>query len=122
MAAPLPNRWAFETYGHLSGSPVVSTAVPNELRNLITTCGVWNGVSELAQSLVETQLKAYREHKADVERRSHAANTTLFESVATKIAESIGDDPEEDVKAILSLPTVVVVRRFIPTHSTMRLT
>lgn len=66
-------------------------------------------IGELAQKVVELQLSTFNEHAAKATVEATKADS-LFDAAALKIAESIGDDPEEDIKAIGSIPHTVVRR------------
>ncbi|KDQ16983.1 hypothetical protein BOTBODRAFT_172592 [Botryobasidium botryosum FD-172 SS1] len=65
-------------------------------------------IGEVAKSAVQTQLALYEENQKKVHTRPNAAATgSMFDTVAAKIADSIGDNPEEDAKLVLELPTTV---------------
>ncbi|KDQ08376.1 hypothetical protein BOTBODRAFT_179872 [Botryobasidium botryosum FD-172 SS1] len=64
-------------------------------------------IAEVAKSAVQTQLSLYEENRRKAAPRPNAA-ASMFDIVAAKVAaDSMGDDPEEDAKAILELPATV---------------
>ncbi|KDQ16984.1 hypothetical protein BOTBODRAFT_172593 [Botryobasidium botryosum FD-172 SS1] len=65
-------------------------------------------IGEVAKSAVQTQLALYEENQKKVHIHPNATATgSMFDTVAAKIADSIGDNPEEDAKLVLELPTTV---------------
>ncbi|KDQ15117.1 hypothetical protein BOTBODRAFT_32093 [Botryobasidium botryosum FD-172 SS1] len=83
---------------------MLSALAPKPIRLLFATPSF--DIGEVAKSAVQTQLSLYEEHREKVHIRPNAV-ASMFDTVAAKIADSIGDSPEEDAKFVLELPATV---------------
>lgn len=70
-------------------------------------------MGELGCQVLDLQLKLHKEAQEDAKGRStRTGGVSLFEAAAAKIAGSLGDDPDADLRAINALPLPVLVRAF----------
>lgn len=106
--ADTATHYAHSLYSR-SQSTVISSVTPASLRNVITGPD-WTDDGELAIAAVQMQLATFADEQSSAAKRSQDIDGSLFDAVASKIAQSLGDDPEEDIKAIMSLPQAVARR------------
>lgn len=86
---------------------MVSPFAPRQIQDLILTENQDTfDIAQVAEAAVLTQLSLYDEHQSKTQARAKSV-PSMFDTVAKRIADSIGDDPEEDAKLITELPTGV---------------
>ncbi|KAF8319265.1 hypothetical protein DL93DRAFT_2164483 [Clavulina sp. PMI_390] len=98
---------AYATYYH---GTIVSSAASSTLHDVII--GEWEDVGDLACRALDSQIKRHEEATRDQELRVATSDLSLFESAAAKIANTLGDDPEAELRAIDSLPLPIISRAF----------
>lgn len=85
-------------------SPVAPTSVRDIMVDL------HRRTEELAIAAVRERLAIFADKDSDPIEYSKRPDRSLFDTVVAKIAQSLGDDPAEDIKAIVSLPPTVARR------------
>jgi hypothetical protein len=107
----LPSQW--DAVYH---QPRVSSATSRPLRKLLTSRNWERDLGDLGRRVVQLQLSAFNENEAQPAAPAEKSNS-LFEAASLKISESIGDDPVEDAKALLTIPETVARRAVWKWHN-----
>lgn len=92
----------------------IASVISSPFRDLLKRTGSnWNAhLGALAIQVLAFQLETYNAHKAKAT-APYQQPETLFDTTAVKIAESLGNDAEEDLKALVGTSSAVVRRAMV---------